>query len=348
MNKFSYNETFVLENGAVLDGIEIAYTIHGNLNDPARKVIWVCHALTANSDVFEWWPGLFGKADLFNDREFTIVCANVIGGCYGSTGPLSNNPETGKPFFHAFPLLTVKDIAHAHELLRTHLGIEKVFLGIGGSLGGQQLLEWNIENPDLFSNLVLIATNARHSPWGIAFNEAQRLAIKADSTWKNDSAEAGLNGLKAARSIALLSYRHYDAYSATQNESSDNETDNFRASAYQEYQGEKLAKRFDAFTYFTLSKAMDSHNVGRNRTGIRPALRSITAHTKVIGISSDLLFPISEQELLAAEIPNATLHVMESNFGHDGFLVETKKLTEILLEFSEKKHLKTTSITTQQ
>ena len=188
----------------------------------------------------------------------------------------------------------------------------------------------SVTNPDLIQNLVLIATNAVFSPWGIAFNESQRMAIKSDATWQNQSPEAGLNGMKVARSIALLSYRNYDTYDFTQARDSNDQIADFRAAGYQQYQGDKLAKRFDAFSYWALTKIMDSHNVGRNRGSAITALKRILARTLVIGISSDILFPPTEQRFLAKYIPDAEYQEINSLYGHDGFLIEYKQLRQIL------------------
>lgn len=204
---------------------------------------------------------------------------------------------------------------------------------IGGSLGGQQAVEWAITEPDFVKNLVLIASNARHSPWGIAFNESQRLAISADRTFYAGTPDGGKKGLKAARSIALLSYRSYKAYNISQQEEQDNLTDNYRASSYQNYQGEKLVNRFNAYSYWYLTKSMDSHNVGRNRKGIEKALSLIKARTLVIGIKSDVLFPIEEQQYLSRHIPQSVFAEFESFYGHDGFLIETEALTNIIKSF---------------
>jgi homoserine O-acetyltransferase len=310
--------------------IEIAYHSSGNLGDNCSKVVWVCHALTANSNVLEWWPGLFGPGCLFNPNEYLIICANTIGSCYGSTGPLSNNPETNRPYFHDFPELTIRDMVKAHEALRMHLGINRIDVLIGGSMGGFQAMEWSISNPEIPQKMVLIATAARHSPWGIAFNETQRMAIQCDQTWQHPSPEAGLEGLKTARAIALLSYRHFDAYLESQLDEDNSKTDRFKAAGYQKYQGEKLAKRFNAFSYYTLTRAMDSHHVGRGRDSLASALNSIRAKTLVIGIETDLLFPIREQQLIAVTIPDAKLEIIKSQYGHDGFLVETDKISRLI------------------
>lgn len=330
---FNYPKTFKLESGKRIKNLEIAYNTYGKLNDRKDNVIWVCHALTANSDVFEWWPGLFGERDFFNPKDYFIVCANIIGSPYGSTSPLSINPATGHPYYLSFPQFSIRDMANAHRLLANHLGIERVAVAIGGSLGGQQALEWAIADPDRIDRLVLIATNAVHSPWGIAFNESQRLAISTDRTFYANKPNGGAKGLKTARSIALLSYRGYDTYSATQLETSNEKLDDFKASSYQHYQGEKLAKRFNAYSYWFLSKAMDSHNIGRGRAGIPEALRQVKAKTLVVGISTDLLFPVEEQQFLASHIPGAVYAEISSFYGHDGFLIETKRLTEEIAGF---------------
>jgi homoserine O-acetyltransferase len=221
----------------------------------------------------------------------------------------------------------------AHQLLANHLGIAKIEVLIGGSLGGQQASEWAIIQPDLIRNLVLIASNAKHSPWGIAFNESQRLAMTADESFYPGSPNGGEKGLKAARSIALLSYRSYKAYNISQQEDSDDHIDNYRASSYQNYQGDKLVNRFNAYSYWYLSKAMDSHKVGRNRGGVEKALSLIKARTLVIGIKSDVLFPIDEQRYLFQHIPQSAFAEFESFYGHDGFLIETESLTNIIRSF---------------
>ena len=322
-----------LEQGGVLHSPVIAYHTYGT---PGAPVVWVCHALTANADVFDWWSGLFGEQDLFNPGQYFIVCANVLGSCYGSEGPLSEGFLSGAPYFHQFPNLSIRDLVAAHEALRQHLGIEKIHLLLGGSLGGQQAMEWAIQSPWLFENLALIATNARHSAWGIAFNEAQRMAIEADGTWRLKHPSAGDAGMRAARATALLSYRNYAAYAETQ---SDPEPllGEYRAASYQQYQGEKLSRRFNAFSYYTLSKTMDTHHVGRGRNSKEAALAGIQARTAVIGISSDVLFPPAEQEFLAKHIPHATFHLIDSAYGHDGFLIETQKIGAILSSFLDTK-----------
>lgn len=333
MNILHHDQPFHLEKGGTLPYLDIAYHTYGTYNPLKNNVIWVCHALTANSDVFDWWAGLFGENDFFNPDDYFIICANVIGSCYGTTSPLNTSKEKR---FHNFPKITIRDMVNAHEILRVHLEIDKIFMVLGGSLGGQQALEWAVQHPDLFEHLGAIATNAQHSPWGIAYNESQRMAIRVDPTWKESHPDAGKEGMKVARSMALISYRAYHTYGISQRETDVNKTEDFRASSYQRYQGEKLARRFDAFAYYSLSLAMDTHNLGRGRNTIEQALQRIQAKTIVIGISSDGLFPPSEQKYLVTHIPDAIYEEIDSHYGHDGFLVETQKLADIFKTFLKK------------
>jgi homoserine O-acetyltransferase/O-succinyltransferase len=332
---YHYRQTFALETGEYLPGFQLRYTTWGRLNSNRSNVIWICHALTGSSDFTSWWSDLFSDGSPYAPEQHFIICVNALGGCYGSTGPLSINPLTSAQFFHDFPQLTNRDVVRAFDELRKKLGFEKIHTLIGGSLGGQQALEWCIEQPDVFEYLIAIACNAFHSPWGIAFNEAQRMAIEADPTWKQQEERAGIEGLKAARAIAMLSYRHYNGYTNRQAENSTDGIDHYRAASYQRYQGDKLARRFNAFTYYTLGKMMDSHHIGRSRHSVEQVLARIKCRTLVIGIDSDLLFPLAEQEFLARHIPGAELRVITSDYGHDGFLVEFGQLKNFIHQFYE-------------
>ncbi|WP_225000018.1 homoserine O-acetyltransferase [Cesiribacter sp. SM1] len=325
---YKHTAPFELEGGESLPGFELAYTTAGTLNREGNNVVWICHALTGNAQPEEWWPGLVGSGKLLDPDRYFIVCANVLGGCYGSTGPLSINPQTGEPWYHSFPVLTNRDIVRAFQLLKEHIGISRINVMLGGSLGGQHAVEWAISSPKDIERLVLLATNAWHSPWGIAFNESQRMAIEADSSWLQKSPKAGEGGLKVARSIGMLSYRTWQIYNERQAEAatSADKLENYRAATYQQYQGQKLVNRFNAFTYYRLSQAMDSHQVGRGRGSAAAALAGVSAKTLVVGVDSDILFPVHEQEFLAAHIPAAALQVISSVYGHDGFLVEAEAI----------------------
>jgi len=334
---YQHHEPFVFENGRELVNLQISYEVFGELNADRSNVVWVCHALTANANVLDWWPGLFGTDELFNPNDYYIVCANVIGSAYGSSNPLSINPATGQPYYLSFPEFTVKDLVNAHQLLAAHLDINQIEVLIGGSLGGQQALEWAASKTIAINQLIVVGTNAVHSPWGIAFNESQRLAITADRTFYANHPDGGAKGLKVARSIALLSYRNYITYDHTQRDNDGNKVNDYKAASYQNYQGEKLVKRYNAYSYFYLTKAMDSHNLARGRASLEAALAGINCSTLVLGINTDMLFPADEQKFIAQHIPNASYQEIESTYGHDGFLIETKKLTAIIHNFLENK-----------
>jgi homoserine O-acetyltransferase len=344
---FNYTKPFTLESGVTLPGYHLAYTTQGKLNAAKDNVVWIFHALTANSNPLEWWPGLVGEGKFFDPAKYFIICVNKPGSPYGSISPLSVNPETGTPYYHRFPVFTIRDMIKMYQQLKDHLGISKIFIGLGGSTGGMQLLEWAIEEPELFEHIVPIATNAALSPWAIAFNASQRLAIEADETWLEQKPDAGQKGLAAARSIALLSYRHYNGYDITQPRDKAfvelSKEAVYAADNYQRYQGLKLVNRFNVISYYRLSQSMDSHDVGRNRNGVEKSLKQVKARTLVIGIVSDVLYPISEQEYLQKNIPGAQLLSIASDFGHDGFLLEYEKIETALKHFIEEKsshHLK--------
>ncbi len=333
VNIYKYDQPFTLECGITLPEIHLAYTTHGHLNAERDNVVWIFHALTANSDPVEWWPGLVGNGKLLDPELHYIVCVNMPGSCYGSIGPLELNPETSEPWYHDFPFFTTRDMVKSYQHLKQYLGIDKIHIGIGGSMGGQQLLEWAIEQPGLFDYIFPVATNAQHSPWGIAFNASQRMAIEADNSWKERRPDAGVEGMKVARSIALISYRHYETYHKSQFEKESDSLANYKSESYQRYQGEKLARRFNAFSYYKLSQGMDAHNVGRGRKSVEEALKKIKSKTFVIGIETDILFPLVEQRFLADHITGASYKAIQSHYGHDGFLLEFDQIELIIRDF---------------
>ena len=334
MQVYHHTEPFELEGGAVLQQLDIAYHTYGTLNEERTNVAWICHALTANSDVIEWWSGLVGEGKAIDPARYFIVCANILGSPYGSTSPLSTDPETGAPYGGHFPPITIRDMARAHELLAQHLQINSIELLVGGSMGGYQALELCILAPHLVQRLFLVATSAAESPWGIAVHAAQRLAIEADQTWKGGGEGCGKEGLKAARAIGMLMYRSYETYAVTQHEEDGEKLDDFKAASYINYQGQKFSERFDAQCYWILTKALDSHHLGRGRgQSVEQVLSSIRQQTLIIGITSDGLCPVSEQEFLAASIPQAQLIKIDSLYGHDGFLVETEGIGRHLIKW---------------
>ncbi len=334
MNKhfFTYRQPLKLEAGQTLSGVDVVYHTAGTLNADKSNVIWFCHALTANSDVLDWWNSLCGAGLTFDPSKHFIVCANILGSCYGSSGPLTINPADGKPYYSRFPQVTIRDMVQAHIALRKHLNIGKINTLIGGSMGGYQAQEWVLTEPEVIDRLVLLATSANESAWGIAIHTAQRLAIETDTSWNELHPQAGARGLKTARAIGMLTYRNYDAFVKSQTDP-EHKLDNFRAASYINYQGEKLVKRFNAYSYWTLTKAMDSHNIARNRGSIQDVLKSIQTKTLLIGISSDFLCPVAEQKFMAQYIPHSRYVEIDSPYGHDGFLIEGKQIGDAITAF---------------
>ncbi|MBQ5786341.1 MAG: homoserine O-acetyltransferase [Alistipes sp.] len=331
---YKYDKEFELESGVKLPSLTIAYDTYGVRNEDSSNVIWVCHALTANSDVADWWPHTVEEGCFLDPDRYFTVCANFLGSHYGTTGPLSENPKTGEPWYGDFPRITVRDMVRAHQLLAEYLGIKRVKLLIGSSIGGFQCLEWSVMQPDFAERAAFIATTPRTKPWASAFNESQRMAIQSDPTFGERNAEAGLDGLAIARSIALLSYRGGMAYDKTQEDADPDEASfERRVHSYQRYQGEKLRRRFNAYSYIRLSQAVDSHNLGRGRGKVEDVLKQIKAKSLVVAITSDILFPPSDHQILIDNIPDVEYHLIDSDFGHDGFLVEHKQLNDIILNF---------------
>ena len=323
---------FPLESGEKLHQVEIAYHTYGHLNKAGNNVVWICHALTANSDVADWWNGMVGTGKCFDPDKHFIVCANILGSCYGTTGPLSKDKD-GKTYYSDFPDITIRDMVRAHIALRKHLGISQIQMLTGGSIGSFQAVEWAIMEPEVVKHLIMIAGGVKTTSWTTALNEAQRMAIRADKSFYDQNPEGGKEGMKAARAMALLSYRNAHAYNKTQPLTENDDYRNLKAITYQQYQGEKLARRFNAHAYYKLTQAFDSHHVGRNRGGLEKALKTITAKTLIIAIDTDILFPKEDQELSAQYIPGAHLKFIHSDYGHDGFLLEVESLTKVIRAF---------------
>ena len=334
MHQFHYQHGFQLENGQTLPELQIAYHTYGTLNEKKDNVVWFCHALTANAEIMDWWKGLFDAGSAINLQKHFIVCANILGSCYGTTGPLSINSDTEKPFYKSFPQITIKDIVNAHILLKQVLGIEKIALLVGGSMGGYQALEWALMEPKVIERVFLLVTSAAESPWGKAIHTAQRMAIEADASFEAATDDAGETGLKVARAIGMITYRNATLMNKQQEDYNSDLLDNYRVSSYLKYQGEKLAQRFNAYSYWYLTKAMDSHNIARGRGGnLIAVLKQIHQPVLLIGIGSDMLCPIEEQQFIAKHVPNCNLVEIESEYGHDGFLVETEKINAALTEW---------------
>ena len=327
---------FSFEAGGTLDQLEIVYHTSERPYQQGDRVVWLCHALTANSDPLDWWPEMVGDGCCVNPNKDFVVCVNIFGSAYGTTGPrdfCTPEAESQKPQSPlSFPLFTVRDTARLFTLVREHLGIEYVDLLIGSSIGGFHALEWAIMEGERIRKAAFIATAPRVSPWLSAWMEVQRMALEADPTFRAcESLDGGRKGLEAARAISLISYRSFDGYNLTQYETDDDCLFASRAASYERYQGEKLVKRgFDAYSYYYLLHCVDSQNVGRHRGGVKAALAQIQAKSIVISITSDGLFPPCESSEWAKYIPNAKYYEIESRFGHDGFLLETEQITQII------------------
>ena len=329
---YKIHERFELEAGGSLEGITIAYHSYGTLNAKKDNVIWVCHALTANSDPTDWWSGLFGSGKLFDPDKHFIVCANILGSCYGSTGPRSIDRSTGRPYGLDFPLVSIRDQVKAHALLSKHLGIKEIEIAIGGSCGGNQVLEMCL-NPDLLINkAILLVSSAKESAWSIAVHEAQRMTLKASQDFFGNANSSGAKALEAARAIGMINYRTYQQFINTQTDTENSFTE-LKASSYMRYQGKKLRNRFYAHCYFSLLNSLDTHDIGRNRGGIEPALSRIESSVLTISIDSDILIPVAEQKKISKHITDSTHKVISSNYGHDGFLIEAQKIEDEIRAF---------------
>lgn len=331
---YHHSAPFRLELGGELPDLTIAYHTYGRLNEDGSNAVWVCHALTANSDVADWWPHTVEKGAFLDPERYFIVCANILGSHYGTTGPLSVNPATGKPYYADFPKLTIRDMARAHRLLADTLGIDRVHALVGSSVGGFQALEWAAEEPERFKKLILIATDAKASPWTIAIDQTQRMAIFADATYGEPRPDAGMAGMAAARAIGLLSYRGPEGYNATQQDAPYTPLGSLkRACTYQLHQGEKLCRRYNAYSYVAILDAFDTHDIGRGRGGLEAALSRLTMPSILIGLTTDIVFTPAEMRALAASLPNCEYREIASPLGHDGFLTEHRQLNNILTPF---------------
>ncbi len=329
LNIYKHNQDFLLESGAHISDLRIAYHTYGELNAAKDNIIWVFHALTANSEVLEWWPGLFGEDELFSPQRHFIICANVLGSPYGTSQPESLE----------FPQFSVRDIVAAHYILAEALDIDKISVAIGGSFGGNQALEFAYGYKGEIAKLILIASSAKESAWSIAVHETQRMAMRSDHSFGRKG--EGKEGMAAARAIGMLTYRTSQAFIETQTDQQE-KLDNFRASSYIQYQGDKFIKRFNALSYYYLTKCLDTHNLGRGRGGLQKALGSIQIDTLIISISTDLLIPPALQKSLAESLPNSTYKEIDSEYGHDGFLIETATLSKTIGKFLTDKKVRRT------
>lgn len=353
-------ETFEFESGDVLREVPVEYQRWGTLNADRDNVLLVCHALTGSADISDWWGGMLGPGRALDTDRYCVMAVNVPGSCYGTVGPTTTNPDTGEPYGPDFPVPTIRDMVALQKKLLDRLNVQGLEAVIGGSLGGMQVLEWAFMD-GFVKRLIPMGVGGRHSAWCIGWSEAQRQAIYADPKWQDgryDPEDPPAAGLASARMAAMLTYRSrasmeqrfgrermestesLDVPGTPPNAGSgsgpaEHADQPFAVQSYLRYKGQKLVERFDANCYVRLTQAMDSHDLARGRGPYEEVLASIDQPTLVVGIDTDVLYPLEEQEELARHIPNADLAVLESPHGHDAFLIETDELSTIVREWIE-------------
>lgn len=329
----------VLENGAVLEDVRVAYRSWGDLANADEHAILICHALTGSADVDAWWPGLIGAGRTFDPARDFIICANILGSCYGTTGPVSLKPASGERYRADFPRISVRDMVELERRLLDEIGVDFIEVVTGPSLGGMQALEWALMYPERVGSVVPIGVGGQHSPWCIGISEAQRAAIATDPNWcggyySDDSRPE--QGLAAARMMAVCTYRSWESFEERFGRAR-RDADVYEVQSYLRHQGAKINERFDANTYVTLTHAMHTHDLARGRGEYPDILKSLEQPALVVSVSSDTLYPPAEQRFLAEHLPNADYAILESAHGHDGFLIETEALGALISSFREQR-----------
>lgn len=356
---FSGSRPLALEGGGTLDHIVCAYETWGTLNAAADNAVLVCHALTGDSHAAGkkkpghpeagWWSSVIGPGKAIDTNRFFVVCANVLGGCQGTTGPSSINPETSRPYGREFPVVTIRDMVRVQSQLTDLLGIEQWMTVVGGSMGGMQVLEWGLMFPDRVRSIIPLASTLAASPWQIAWSAIGRTVMALDPRFRGGEyydAEPGDGphiGLALARAVANVTYRADEIYDQRFGRQLVDPSqvyglwDRFQVESYLDYHGEKLARRFDANSYLRLNRAMDLHDVGRSRGGVLAALKRLKAPAMTISISSDNLYvPRLQQEIFESILAvggHCEYEVLESPEGHDGFLVEDGRVGDLMRDF---------------
>ncbi|KYH33057.1 homoserine O-acetyltransferase MetX [Neomoorella mulderi] len=341
-----------LESGARLGPLTIAYETYGELNAAGDNAILVLHALTGSAHIAGrhspddrlpgWWDPLVGPGRALDTRRYFVVCANVLGSCYGTTGPASINPASGRPYGLDFPIITIRDMVRAQKILLDYLGVKHLVAAIGGSMGGMQVLEWGFLYPEMVSAIIPIAACGRTTPMQIAFHNVQREAIYADPDWQGGDyygTPGPRRGLALARRIGTITYKSDPSWTmkfgrtVVDPEKYYHLEGQFEVESYLAYQGRKLVQRFDANAYLYLTKAVDLHDVSRGRGNYTEVWNNLPPCLG-IGISSDFLFPPYQVKeivrLIKAGGGRARYRELNSPYGHDAFLIEFKQLEAII------------------
>jgi homoserine O-acetyltransferase len=350
---YDASHPLLLECGQALAPVHVAYETYGTLNEEGTNAILICHALSANAHAAGyhsptdnsagWWDGLIGPGKAFDTNHFFVVCPNILGSCYGTTGPTSVNPKTGEPYRMSFPQITVRDMVRVQKRLLDVLGVRRLVTVCGSSLGGMQVLEWAVMYPEFCASIIPISTAAQQPAWCIALNTAARMAITNDPAWcQGNYQQQPAHGLALARMIGMISYRspqEFDQRFGRQRKNPAGEYFNFdncfQVESYLHHQGQKLVQRFDANTYLYLTRAMDLHDVAYGRGRIEHVLAGVRARVLSIGVSTDQRYPTSLQKDIARWIPGARYAEIDSIHGHDAFLIELGKLGTAIARFLE-------------
>lgn len=351
-----------LDGGTTMSDVVVAYETWGTLDPDGRNALLLCHAWTGDSHAAGpdgrghigggWWDDVIGPGKALDTDRWFIVCANVLGGCQGSTGPASPHPVDGKPYGSRFPVITIRDMVRAQARLADALGIDVWHSVIGGSMGGMQVLEWGITYPKRVRSLVPIATCAQATAQQIAWGAIGRRALLLDDKWRGgdyydaDPGDGPWRGLSIARMVAQVTFRSDNVFTDRfGRELADGATlkngfdlwQRFEVERYLDHHGEKLIRRFDANSYLIIGKAMDLHDVGRGRNGLASAMARITAPTLTMGISSDMLYPAYQQrqirDILATTGQRAEYVEIDSPHGHDAFLINLDQVAPPLAAF---------------
>ena len=335
LKKYSFTKSFTTESGFTLENPEVAYHTWGSLNENKDNVVLVIHAFTGNSNLEDWFSGFFDDSSPIDLNKQFVICMNVPSSCYGSVGPWSINPKTGKPYRGDFPVFSIRDVVRFQQVLLDELKISNIELVLGGSMGGMIALEFALMD-DRIKTACIVAMGKAHSPWAIGFSEAQRMALYADPIWNDGFYEKDnppRKGLAAARGMAMIAYRTPQNYAEKFGRDFNTAKNVYQVESYLQYQGQKLVERFDAITYDRLTRLMDSHDVSKGRGSFEEVLGGLKIPVLVMGIDSDQLYPTYEQKELAELIPNAEYQEIQSVFGHDAFLIEFEQINNHLGQF---------------